>query len=322
MPVVDMSLEQLRTYRGISPKPADFDAYWAEAMAEMHAVDAKAEVIPAGFKTPFADCFELYFTGVGGARIHGRMVRPKTAEKTPLVLNFHGLGGQAPEWCAYLGWAAAGFTMVAMDCRGQHGLSEEVGSRLGSSQGNSYLTRGLIGGAKNLYYRSVYLDCAQIAELAMNFDWVDRSKVGVWGGSQGGGLTLVCAGLVKGINRIAPVFPYLCDFRRVWEMDLAVAAYHDIRDWLRVYDPRHEHVDEFFGTLGYIDAQFFAEKITAQVLMQTGLMDTCCPPSTQFAAFNRIAAEKEHLIYPDFGHEGLRGADELIYRFMLEMLEE
>lgn len=321
MPIVDMPLEQLRNYRGISPKPADFDVYWSDAMAEMHTVDAKTELIPAGFKTPFADCFEYYFTGVGDARIHGRMVRPKESENTPLALHFHGLGQQVPEWCAYLGLVAAGFTVVAMDCRGQRGLSEETGRRSGSTQENSFFTRGLIDGAKNLYYRNVYLDCAQIAELAMNFDWIDRSKVGVWGGSQGGGLTLVCAGLVKGLNRIAPVFPYLCDYRRVWEMDLAVNAYQDIKNWLRIYDPRHEHIDEFFETLGYIDAQFFAEKITAKVMMQTGLMDTICPPSTQFAAYNRITAPKEHLIYPDYSHEGLHGADELIYQYMLGMLE-
>ncbi len=322
MPLNDMPLEELRVYRGINPKPADFDAYWAEGLAEMNAVDADVKFVPAEFKTPFADCYELYFTGVGGARIHARVVRPKRSGSTPLALHFHGLGGYAGEWCYYLPLAASGITVVGLDCRGQRGLSEETGRRLGSTQGDSFLTRGLLDGVKNLYYRGVYLDCAQIAGIAMNFDWVDRSRVGVWGGSQGGGLTLVCAGLVKGLNRIAPVFPYLCDYRRVWEMDLAEGAYRDIRDWLRAYDPRHEHIEEFFTSLGYIDAQFFAERVEARVQMQTGLRDTCCPPSTQFAAYNHITAPKELLLYPDYGHENLRGADEIIYQYLLGMVEE
>ena len=42
-------------------------------------------------------------------------------------------------------------------------------------------------------------------------------------------------------------------------------------------------------------------------MMGVGLMDTICPPSTQFAAYNKITAKKSLVIYPDFGHEGLPG---------------
>ena len=50
--------------------------------------------------------------------------------------------------------------------------------------------------------------------------------------------------------------------------------------------------------------------------MATGLLDTTCPPSTQFAAYNKITSEKEILIYPDYGHEGLEGHDDIVFRFL------
>jgi len=50
--------------------------------------------------------------------------------------------------------------------------------------------------------------------------------------------------------------------------------------------------------------------------MPVGLMDQICPPSTQFAAYNRIPGPKELLIYPDFGHENLPGAQDRIYEFL------
>jgi cephalosporin-C deacetylase len=53
--------------------------------------------------------------------------------------------------------------------------------------------------------------------------------------------------------------------------------------------------------------------------MLTGLMDTICPPSTQFAAYNRIPAAKDLIIYPDFGHEGLPGSSDIVFRFMSEL---
>ena len=57
-------------------------------------------------------------------------------------------------------------------------------------------------------------------------------RVGAYGGSQGGGLTLACAALTPNLNRAAPVYPFLCDYQRVWEMDLDKDAYQDARLYL------------------------------------------------------------------------------------------
>lgn len=45
-------------------------------------------------------------------------------------------------------------------------------------------------------------------------------------------------------------------------------------------------------------------------------MDTVCPPSTQFAAFNKIRAQKKMVIYPDYGHEDIPGWADLAFDFM------
>ena len=55
----------------------------------------------------------------------------------------------------------------------------------------------------------------------MGLPEVDADRVAATGGSQGGALTLACAALEPRIKRAAPVFPFLCDYQRVWEMDLA-----------------------------------------------------------------------------------------------------
>jgi cephalosporin-C deacetylase len=48
-------------------------------------------------------------------------------------------------------------------------------------------------------------------------------------------------------------------------------------------------------------------------------MDTICPPSTQFAAYNKIKSKKDMLIYPDFGHEHIRGLADRIYSFFMDL---
>jgi cephalosporin-C deacetylase len=146
---------------------------------------------------------------------------------------------------------------------------------------------------------------------------VDENRLGAFGGSQGGGLTLACASLSPQIKRAAPVFPFLCDYRRVWEMDLAKDAYQEIKDYFRMFDPRHEREDEVFTNLGYIDVQFLVPRIKGEVLMFTALMDTVCPPSSQFAAYNKITSAKNVQFYPDFGHEGLPDVSDITFQFML-----
>lgn len=129
MPLLfDMPLEKLRAYEGTNPRPDDFDAYWDRALAEMRAVEARVELRRAGFRTAFAECFDLYFTGVGGARVHAKLLRPTgaPAPHAGLIL-LHGYAGNCGGWVDKLGYAAAGFTVAALDCRGQGGLSEDVG---------------------------------------------------------------------------------------------------------------------------------------------------------------------------------------------------
>ncbi|MBT5874814.1 MAG: acetylxylan esterase, partial [Candidatus Latescibacteria bacterium] len=76
MPLLfDMPMDELKTYQGINPCPDDFDSFWDDSLAEMHALDAGVEIVPADFQTPYANCSHLYFTGTGGARVHAKLLQ-------------------------------------------------------------------------------------------------------------------------------------------------------------------------------------------------------------------------------------------------------
>jgi cephalosporin-C deacetylase len=317
MPILDMPLEQLKTYKGINPCPRDLDLYWDTAIAGMRALDPKTELAPAAFQAPFAECFDLYFTGVDGARVHAKYLRPKKSTgKHPAICMFHGYSGDSGDWAEKLNYVAAGFSVAALDARGQGGLSEDTGGIRGNTL-NGHIIRGLDDVAEKLLYRSIFLDTAQLARIVMAMPEVDAERVGATGGSQGGALTLACASLEPGIRRLAPMYPFLCDYRRVWEMDLARDAYRELSEYFRHFDPMHKREEEIFTKLGYIDLQHLVKRIGGEVLMLTGLMDTICPPSTQFAAYNKITSPKKMAIYPDFGHEYLPGSADMIFEFML-----
>ncbi len=321
MPLMfDMPLADLEVYKGTNPRPDDFDPFWEHSLAEMHDLGLEAELQPAEFQTDFAECFHLYFTGVGGARIHARFLRPreKAATPRPAVLMFHGYGSNAGDWLPKLPYVAAGHVVAAMDCRGQGGASRDPGGTTGPT-GIGHLVTGLNDPPEKLLFRQVYLDAAQLARLVMALPDVDENRVSATGSSQGGGLTLACAALEPRIHRLAPVYPFLCDYKRVWEIDLAENAYRELQDYFRWFDPRHEQEDDIFNRLGYIDVQHLCPRIRGTVMMGAALMDAICPPSTQFAAYNKIPSEKSLVLYPDFGHEDLPGLPDRIFQFLTEM---
>jgi cephalosporin-C deacetylase len=312
----DMPYEQLLTYQGTNPRPADFDEYWEQGLAELAQTDPDPEFVRADFQTDFADCYDLYYTGVGGARIHAKLLRPKQVDgPQPAVLMFHGYSGNAGDWVEKLGYVAQGYTVAAMDCRGQGGLSEDKGGVVGWTL-RGHIVRGLSDAPDKLLYRAIYLDTKQLARVVMALPEVDPARVGATGASQGGGLTLACVALEPRIKLAAPVFPFLSDYRRVWQKELAKNAYLELDEYFRRFDPLHEQEDEIFTKLGYIDIQFLAPRIRAEVMMAVGLMDDVCPPSTQFAAYNKITSKKSLRLYPDFRHENLPGNNDAIFQFL------
>ena len=234
------------------------------------------------------------------------------------MLQFHGYSGNAGDWQDKLALVnGLGVAVASMDCRGQGGQSQDLASVLGTTL-RGHIVRGLDDpDPRKLAFRQIFLDTAQLAQVVAGLPEVDPARLGAMGGSQGGALTLACACLAPElIKRAAPVFPFLCDYQRVWEMDLAESAYDELRTFFRDFDPRHEREQEIFTKLGYIDLQHLAPRIQGEVLMGVGLMDRICPPSTQFAAYNKITAPKEAIIYPDFGHEALPGFQDMTFQFM------
>ena len=319
----DLPIEQLRGYRGKNPCPSDFDPFWDKSLAEMRSIDPNVELIAADFQAPNVECFHLFFTGVGDARVHAKLLRPvNTPSPHPALLLFHGYTGESGDWFDKLGFVAAGFTVVALDCRGQGGLSEDTGEVFGNTL-HGHIIRGLDdalrGSPEKLLFRQIFLDTAQLARIVMEMPDVDASRIGVMGGSQGGALTIACAALAPRIKRAAPLYPFLSDYLRVWEMDHAKDAYQELQEYFRHSDPMHKLEATIFEKLGYIDIQFLAPRVQAEVLWGISLMDTICPPSSQFAVYNKLTSPKKMIIYPDFGHEPLPGWNDLAFQFLMEL---
>lgn len=324
MAALDMPIQELMEYKGVNPCPADFDAYWQRALACLDTQDMAYRLEKADFAAPGVECFHLWFTGVGGAAVHAQFVKPvDILGQAPAVLLFHGYQGSCGDWFEKLPFAQSGMVVAALDVRGQGGLSQDTGATNGSTH-RGHIVRGMDDeDPDRLFFRNVYLDCAQLARLVAAMPFVDESRMAATGASQGGGLTAACAALYPGLRAIAPVMPFLSDFKRVWELDLdkAEEAYKEISIYFRTRDPLHQREGRFWQRLGYIDTHHLARYIRAETLFFATLMDNVCPPSTQFALYNAIPAAKQLRAYPEYAHERLPGQLDMTLQFFLDKLK-
>ncbi|MFE9654930.1 acetylxylan esterase [Micromonospora sp. NPDC006431] len=307
--LVDWPLDRLRDYLPTRDEPTDFDDFWAITLTESRAEHWPARFVPydAGLST--VEVYDVTFPGFAGQPVRGWFLLPRHASgRLPCVVEYLGYGGGRGLPHDWLTWSAAGYAHLVMDTRGQGSNGKLVGDTpdpdpVGLPQAPGFLTRG-IGNPHHYYYRRVLADGVRAVDAARAHPRVDPDRVVVTGGSQGGGITVAVAGLVDGLAAAMPDVPFLSHYRRAAEITDAL-PYGELVSYLKTY---HGDVDQVFATLSYFDGMNFAARASAPALFSVALMDSVCPPSTVFAAYNHYASGgKEIAVWPYNGHEGGAG---------------
>ena len=307
----DLPLEALRTYTPDLAVPADLDAFWASTLADARSHDLGVTCTPVENGLAVIDTFDVTYAGFGGSPIRAWLHLPATRTgPLPAVIEYCGYGGGRGLSHERVLWAAAGYAHLVMDTRGQ-GSSWMVGDTPDPDAGGApfhpgFMTQGILD-PETYYYRRVFTDAVRAVEAARTLDAVDPARVGVAGGSQGGGISLAVAGLVPDLAAVMTDVPFLTDFRRAITL-IDTNPYGEIVRYLKAH---RDHADRALTTLSYFDAATLARTAGAPALFSVGLMDETCPPSTVYAAFNHYGGPKEILEYPFNDHEGGQGFHEV-----------
>ncbi len=292
---VGFSVDEIRPF---TREPADFMDFWNRNIEDMRAVPLsytkeKAEE----YCTDKIDCYLLKIRlNKQNQSVYAYLFYPKNAQKgsCPVVLCPPGAGIKTiKEPLRHKYYAENGFIRMEMEI---HGLDPRLPketfddiTKAFNGRENGYLYNGLQD-PDRYYMKRVYLSLIRCLDLLTALpEWDGRNLI-VQGGSQGGALAIVAAGLDRRVTQCIVNHPALSD----------MAAYSAGRTGGY---PHFNKVDGMFTdrnmrTMAYYDVVNFARHVTADVYMTWGYNDNTCPPTTSYAVWNTFTCPKEALITP------------------------
>ena len=306
------SPEQLKPY---TKNPADFDSFWKKAIekARKEVKDKQLLVNKKKVEEYCTDETDMYLVKLKTDQHHSiyaylSMPTPNThcvphsnlqvrehpsPQKYPVVLCPPGAGVKTiKEPMRNLYYAKNGFIRLEMEI---HGLNPEMTAEqfkeISSAfdHENGYLCNGL-DDKDNYYMKHVYVACVRALDYLCSLPEWDGQNVFVQGGSQGGALSLITAGLDPRVKACVANHPALSDMAGY--LAGRAGGYPHFNRQNNMLTPAKVE------TLSYYDVVNFARRITCPVYMTWGYNDNVCPPTTSYIVWNLISAPKESLITP------------------------
>ena len=318
---VGFSVDKIKPY---TQEPQDFRSFWQKNVEELKQVPMSyTKELYKDYCTDKIDCYlvKLQIDKMGHS-MYGFLFYPKNAQpgKHPVVLCPPGAGIKTikdPMRNKY--YAENGFVRFEVEI---HGLdpripSETFGeiSRAFNDRNGGYLANGLEN--KDIYYmKHVYLGLVRCIDFLTSLPEWDGKNVAVQGGSQGGALAIIAAGLDSRVTQCVANHPALSDMAGYAAKGGTGGYPHFCRQ------PQILSNKDCLNTLAYFDVVNFARYVKAPTYLTWGYNDVTCPPTTSYAVWNTLKCTKESLLTPINEHwtttETNRGQMEWIKAHLLK----
>ncbi len=272
--------------------PEDFMSWW---QAELK----KAEQVPLmpvfkhepGMSNGKADVYMVHFQNhKAGSYIYGMLTVPKTPGRHAAVVEYPGAGIHKFQ-SGNMAWADSDIVCLQI---GIHGIPLDMEAEVYQNLTNGGMANYAYLGLEhrdNYYYRRVFLGAAKAVDFLKSLDYVDSTRIGVYGGSQGGLLSLVVAALKPEVRCVSAAYPAMCE--------TAGSRYERAEGWPRLFVWRKgTDTPQIRDVVRYFDAVNFARFVTQDIQFIQGYNDHVCMPTTTFSAYNVIPKGRKILLTP------------------------
>ena len=285
------------------PVPDDFDAFWDDMRKKLAAVPVEPSIRPVKAPTAGVESFDVTATALGQP-ISAYMAKPVGAKprSLPIILTVHGAGVNDSSLGGSASWAARGFLAMDMNAHGlPNGKPRQYYADLyaGPMKGYRYENRN---DREKGYFTGMMLRLVRAIDvLTAQPEW-DGKHVVVSGASQGGYQAIAAAGIDGRVTFFAAGVPAGCDHSGMLANRIA--------GWPKIVPVLDGKPDmKVVEAARYVDCVNFAARTKAKgAYFTVGFIDTTCPPTSIYAAYNQLPIPKQ--IYDDIpsGHSHSQAA--------------
>ena len=287
--------EQYQDYSKYYPTQNELDEWIEGIHRDAEAADFKAEIDPnpyikGDFGQFHAPAHLVKFTRDGHV-FWGNCQFRQTGSPSPLLVQLCGYSGEMS--CDY-DIAAQGYNLLQLSPLG-YWTPEGYDTSLLRKDYWPVLEDTILSDAKR-GYREWLIDAVCATNWARKRDRVLEDHVSFYGGSQGGGTSILLGSLYKdrGIACVAADEPFLTNFSLAnfrGAYGLASNGMNSMSDEAAAWH-----------ALGFIDTCNHVSRISFPVLLTAGGADTTCPPDTVKSLYERLSCLKSLTYMPKQGH--------------------
>ena len=232
--------------------------------------------------TPKVNVYHVSWANNGWeSRMYGTLTVPVAPGKYPAILKLPGAGVRG--YNGDIGHTEKGVMILEV---GIHGipvnLPSEVYTRLYNGALKGYHSFNL-DDRDRFYYKRVITGCVRAIDFIEQLPEFNGC-LATFGGSQGGGLSIIVAGIDKRVDALVSYYPAMSD----------MAGYTAGRagGWPHTLKDKKFHTPDVVNTLSYYDVSSFAREVSVPGFYTFGYNDMVCPPTTTYSVYNVIDAPK------------------------------
>lgn len=298
------------------PIPDDFDAFWAAQKAALAQVPLKSTLTPITTAVKGVEAFDLKVECAGGKPVSGYFGRPQGAKpkSLPAVLLVHGAGVRSSN-PGSVTWALNEGGMLSLDINAHgipNGKPKEFYDALTAGELKDYSKSGSKD-RETIYFRNMFLRLIRAIDfLTAQPEWDGKTLI-VYGSSQGGFQALAAAGLDARVTFICAGVPAGCDHTG--------SQANRVNGWPKIVPngPDGKPDAAALQASRYFDCVNFATRAKCKGAAVTiGFIDTTCPPTSVYAAYNALAVPKKIHIDTLAGHTNTPAAQKFMQQAAFE----
>jgi cephalosporin-C deacetylase-like acetyl esterase len=272
------------------PVPEDFDAFWTAQKAALAKVPLKSTLTPVTTAVKGVEAFDLQVECLGGKPVSGYFGRPQGAKpkSLPAILHVHGAGVRS-SGLGSVSWALNEGGMLSLDINA-HGIPNGKPAEFYTALQNGELKDYRAHGNKDretVYFKGMFLRLIRAIDfLTAQPEWDGKTLI-VFGSSQGGFQALAAAGLDSRVTFICAGVPAGCDHTG--------SQANRVNGWPKIVPngPDGKPDPAALQASRYFDCVNFATRAKCKgAAVTVGFIDTTCPPTSVYAAYNALTVPK------------------------------